>query len=582
MIVVTGVGVISAIGNNKQEVLESVRMGHTGISSIRFLETAHRQYPVGEVKLSNEAMAQRYGLQNHAYSRTTLMSVFALDEALKQANLTKNDLPETALVSGTTVGTMDSVEHLLYQESCLDDLGDCETAINEAANYFGRWGFITTCSTACSSAANAFILGANLLRSGYYERVVVGGSECLSKYHFNGFRSLMILDDKVCRPFDATRAGLNLGEGAAYFVLETEQGAKARGAEPLAVLSGWGNACDAFHQTATSDDGEGAYKAMSQALERAGLHPGDIDYINVHGTGTPNNDASEGVALMRVFGTAVPKFSSTKSLTGHTTSASGSIEMAICLLALQNGLIPLNYNWKQPMEDGLCPVVESCLNQSLTNILCNSFGFGGNDTSLILSKYTEKQSASVRNIPQTSVYLTSVLRCDEIAAEDRPKIPPLQARRMSQILKNAIITSRVILKMVGIERPDAIITGTANGCVSETRAFIEEIVRNNEQTLSPTHFINSTHNTIGSLIAIQTKTHGYNNTYSQGRNSLKSALLDAYMQIRLGDISNALVGAYDEKGDVAVAFFLNKENDKAIAQIHDITDIDKLCGSYYH
>ena len=178
---------------------------------------------------------------------------------------------------------------------------------DQIAAHFGEWGYVTTLSTACSSAANAFIPRSHCSsKVGAYDCVVVGGSEALSRFHYNGFRSLLILDPDSCRPFDSSRAGLNLGEGAAFVVLERESHALARGVQPLATLSGWGNACDAFHQTASSEEGIGAVLAMQAALRRAGLQPADIGYINAHGTGTPNNDASELAAVRSMFPTASP------------------------------------------------------------------------------------------------------------------------------------------------------------------------------------------------------------------------------------------------------------------------------------
>ncbi|RKW60677.1 MAG: beta-ketoacyl-[acyl-carrier-protein] synthase family protein, partial [Prevotella sp.] len=182
MIVVTGAGIISAIGNDKAETLSALIEGRSGIGPIRYLNTIHKDLPVGEVQLSNEEMAARLGVAcTHQTSRTTLMGTLALKEALQQAGLTPADLPQTALVSGTTVGNMDRAEKFFNTEKGCEALGDCGKVTEEMAAMIGRFGFTTTCSTACSSAANAFILGANLLRSGLYERVVVGGSECLSK-----------------------------------------------------------------------------------------------------------------------------------------------------------------------------------------------------------------------------------------------------------------------------------------------------------------------------------------------------------------------------------------------------------------
>ena len=146
------------------------------------------------------------------------------------------------------------------------------------------------------------------------------------------------------------------------------------------------NACDAFHQTASSDDGEGAFLAMQKALRMAGLQPQDIAYVNAHGTGTPNNDLSESQALKRLFGEQMPQVSSTKGMTGHTTSASGSVETTICLLALQHQIVPANYGWSKPMADGIVPATDTTPLRPLCHVMCNSFGFGGNDSSIIISK----------------------------------------------------------------------------------------------------------------------------------------------------------------------------------------------------
>ncbi|MBR5255572.1 MAG: beta-ketoacyl-[Bacteroidales bacterium] len=378
LIHITGAGVVSAVGCGQGETLDALRRGRSGIGPVRFLRTAEKTFLVGEVPLSNEEMAARCGASPDL-SRTSLMGILALREALTEAGLP--DLTGIPLISGTTVGGMDKTEQTFPAYSPLHDCGASTDAI---AAHFGGAPFATTLSTACSSAANAVIFGANLIRSGQADIVAVGGSESLSDFHLHGFGSLMILDTAPCRPFDATRAGLNLGEGAAFLILESDASVRRRGAASLAVLSGFGNACDAFHQTASSENGEGAFLAMQKALRMAGLRPEDIDYVNAHGTGTPNNDASESAALRRVFGDALPPISSTKAFTGHTTSASGSIEAVFCLLALREGFIPAQLNWTT--ADPACIVPSLGGPASLKHILCNAFGFGGNDSSLLISR----------------------------------------------------------------------------------------------------------------------------------------------------------------------------------------------------
>ena len=391
-ILITGCGVVSAIGRGKAETLDALLNNRSGVGPLVYLKTEHKEFPVGEVKMSDNEMRKYLNISDNAITtRTALMGMIALDEALKEAKITSEMLHDVGFISGTTVGGMDMSEQYYLDYISSDAhkeyiaVHDCGSCSEMTADHFGKFAFATTLSTACSSAANAIILGANMIRCGEADIVVVGGSECITKFHLNGFNSLMILDTKPCRPFDATRAGLNLGEGAAYLVLETESSAKKRGVKAQAILSGYGNACDAFHQTASSPDGEGAYRAMKEALELADIQPDRIDYINAHGTGTPNNDLSESQAVRRLFGENIPPMSSTKQFTGHTTSASGSIEAVFCILALQNGFLPVNLNWSTPMEDGIIPVHQS-VKKELKHILCNAFGFGGNDSSLLISK----------------------------------------------------------------------------------------------------------------------------------------------------------------------------------------------------
>lgn len=391
-IYITGAGVLSAIGLDKQQTLQSLLDGKSGIGEMHHLASTHHELPVGEVPMSNEEMMRLLGVSTNPYwTRSALMGAVALREALAQARLDSDDLTQAAFVSATTVGGMDRRELVHLQpdvddhERALLETYSCGSCTEMIADYAGRFASLSTLSTACSSAANALILAANLLKTGEADIVVAGGTEALTRFHLNGFHSLMILDHDRCRPFDAGRAGLNLGEGAAYVVLESAASVARRAVTPLASQTGYGNACDAFHQTASSDNGEGAYRAMMEALAMAGLKPSDIDYVNAHGTGTPNNDASESVALQRVYGQQMPPVSSTKSMTGHTTSASGSIETVICLLAMQHGIIPANVGWQHPMEDGIKPTMGAS-GQQLRHVMCNAFGFGGNDSSLVFSR----------------------------------------------------------------------------------------------------------------------------------------------------------------------------------------------------
>ena len=581
-IYITGTGVVSAIGIGKAATLEALLSNRSGVGQLRYLKTEHKEFPVGEVKLTDAEMRERLGIaQDAVTTRTALMGVLALGEALDEARLTSDQLPKVGFISGTTVGGMDMSEQY-YLDYLNGDahkeyiaVYDCGSCSEMTAAHFGKFAFATTLATACSSAANAVIQGANMIRCGKADIVVVGGSECITKFHLNGFNSLMILDTKPCRPFDATRSGLNLGEGAAYLVLESAESAKRRGVQPQALLSGYGNACDAFHQTASSPDGEGAFRAMKEALELAGLQPADIDYINAHGTGTPNNDVSESQAMMRLFG-QVPPVSSTKPFTGHTTSASGSIEAVFCILALQHGFLPVNLNWSQAMDNGILPVAKP-EKKTLKHVLCNAFGFGGNDSSLLISSAkvpelvegpTDKMTVLRQAQQPDSIFVLSAKQISmqqplseewmdnpimydvpftrSIDPSFKEYISPIEARRMGRILKRALATSKEALKAAGCDTVDAIMTGTGFGCIENTEFFLDALSNEGEQLLKPTYFMQSTHNTISSLVAIQTKNYNYNATYAHKGISFESALHDAWLQFHLGKIGSALVGCHDE------------------------------------
>lgn len=499
-IAITGEGIVSAIGLNKQEVLQALQEGRTGIGEMKYLQSIHHELPVGEVDLSNEQMKKMLGIPSEQMmSRTSLLGMLAIDQALKEAYVDVASLRarkadgkplRIVLVSGTTVGGMDITElcfDQLEKQKSVEFLQhhDCGNSTRLMADHFGIFDEVATLSTACSSAANAIMLGARLLKAGEADLVVAGGTEALSRFHLNGFNSLMILDHESCRPFDTTRAGLNLGEGAAFLVLESEEMAQQRKITPHAYLTGYGNACDAFHQTASSENGEGAYLAMTEALAMAHLSAKDIQYVNAHGTGTPNNDQSESVSLKRVFGDEMPMVSSTKSFTGHTTSASGSIETVICILAMQHHFVPANLGWKNPMENGILPTM-GAQNLDLENVLCNSFGFGGNDSSLVISLHPKESASEIMRDVKIKVLSKVEINSEEQLTDIRKYVKPLEVRRMGKIMKSSLLSSLEALQRAGIEVPDSIITGTAYGCLENSERLMEQIKEEGEGMLKPT------------------------------------------------------------------------------------------------
>ena len=589
-IAITGEGIVSAIGLNKQEVLQALQEGRTGIGEMKYLQSIHHELPVGEVDLSNEQMKKMLGIPSEQMmSRTSLLGMLAIDQALKEAYVDVASLRarkadgkplRIVLVSGTTVGGMDITElcfDQLEKQKSVEFLQhhDCGNSTRQMADHFGIFDEVATLSTACSSAANAIMLGARLLKAGEADLVVAGGTEALSRFHLNGFNSLMILDHESCRPFDTTRAGLNLGEGAAFLVLESEEMAQQRKITPHAYLTGYGNACDAFHQTASSENGEGAYLAMTEALAMAHLSAKDIQYVNAHGTGTPNNDQSESVSLKRVFGDEMPMVSSTKSFTGHTTSASGSIETVICILAMQHHFVPANLGWKYPMENGILPTM-GAQNLDLENVLCNSFGFGGNDSSLVISLHPKESASEIMRDVKIKVLSKVEINSEEQLTDIRKYVKPLEVRRMGKIMKSSLLSSLEALQRAGIEVPDSIITGTAYGCLENSERLMEQIKEEGEGMLKPTFFMQSTHNTIGSNIAIKTHCHGYNVTYTQESHSLEWAIRDAELLLRSGKVKNVLVGCHDESTPLFNTL-LEKSGEKPLPLVHSVAMV-LSCG----
>ncbi len=571
-IVITGAGVISAAGIGWKETLQSLRGGGAEAAPLEFLDTIHKEIPCYEVPCSDEELRRKCGLGDSVIApRSSLFGIVAAREAVKMAGL-HGLRANVAFLNGTTVGGMDITERN-FEEYLNGGAKDryigyhCDGVITQiiADALDIDINYKDVVSTACSAAANAIAMGAELIRLGRADVVVAGGTECITKYHLNGFNSLMILDTKSCRPFDAGRGGLNLGEGAGYLVLESEEFAMMRGASPLAELSGWGNACDAYHQTASSEEGTGAILSMRKALECARLDPSDIDYINAHGTGTPNNDLSEGVAIQTLFKGNIPPVGSTKVFTGHPTSAAAGVEAVISLIALREGFVPANLRFSEKIPElDFVPVRERIDGIKLTHVLSNSFGFGGNDSTLIFSapQSARRDAADESNsdrkiyINGASVLCKGAAAVAEASAEgcympcEEPDykglMSPIVARRLGRIIKRTYYTAVNALRESGVKMPDAIITGTGLGCTGDTYDFLSGMIRNGEALLKPSLFINSTPNTVSSQIAIMLGCKGFNNTHVNDGMAFEGALLESYMLLKNTQIESVLLNATDE------------------------------------
>ena len=386
-------GVISAIGNSVAENRFALAEGVCGIhNELDLFPSKYAEIlPFGQIKISTESLLQNFKITEPGVTRTTLLALHAFDEAIQDGNLSLSEISsfDTALIGASTVGGMCLTDEL-YADANKNTNGspytssyDCASVTMYLQHRYKMNGIINTINTACSSSANAIMYGAMLIKNGFAKRAIVGGVDSLAKYTINGFHALHILSPEKCTPFDENRKGLNLGEGAAFLLLEKEE--DIIGKKVYAELSGYCNANDAYHPSSLSEQGDGPYFAMQGALQSAKLSVDQIDFINAHGTGTENNDEVESKALIRLF-EKPPSFASSKGNVGHTLGAAGAIEAVYSILSLMHQEVYPNLNFKQSIAStGLIPV-QSYKKIPLRYIMSNSFGFGGNCSSLIFSK----------------------------------------------------------------------------------------------------------------------------------------------------------------------------------------------------
>jgi len=386
-------GVVSAIGNSVAENHQALKAATCGIQYK--LDLFPSKYagilPFGQVHISNEDLLKTLQVTDLGVTRTSLLALYALNQALADSGISTETIQsfDTALIGANTVGGMCLTDELYNDANQKthgsDYLGsyDCASVNLFLQKHFKINGIINTINTACSSSANAIMYGAMLMNNGYAKRAIVGGTDSLAKFTINGFNALHILSNEICTPFDEGRKGLNLGEGAAWLILEKEEDIKGR--KVYAELTGYCNTNDAYHPSSLSDEGDGPYLSMQGALKLANLTADKIDFINAHGTGTENNDQVESRAMIRLFETP-PAFASTKGSIGHTLGAAGAIEAVYSILSLVHQEVYPNLHFNNPITAaGLTPVT-TYKKMPVNHVMSNSFGFGGNCSSLIFSK----------------------------------------------------------------------------------------------------------------------------------------------------------------------------------------------------
>ncbi|MBU4262440.1 MAG: beta-ketoacyl-[acyl-carrier-protein] synthase family protein [Proteobacteria bacterium] len=557
---IAGVGIISPLGSGPAATQEALRANRSAIRPLDLFTVGHgKPLPVGQVDGLNEPSP---------LPRTHQLAYIAAMQAMSVC-----DRPPDAIILGTTTGGILTTEQLL-REKVTDKESYRYHGLASVAEYiageFGCKGPALVVSTACSSGAVAIALARQMLLCGKAATVLVGGVDCLCRLTYFGFHSLQLVDQQGCRPLDRDRHGMAVAEGAAMLLLTTQKPAR-----PLAELLGAGLSCDAYHPAAPHPEGRGALMAMQAALADAGLNPADIDYINLHGTGTPENDLAEAKAVNTLFA-APPPLSSIKGATGHSLAASGAIEAVVSTIAVSADILPANTGCRHPDPIlGLLPLAGP-ISQRITAVLSNSFGFGGNNGSLAI---TRPDSFSPAASPSQFLTGLAIHGCScftgagdtaatmALLAQGAPvsgladletiarNLPPRLIRRLKRLSRMTLSLAAGAVANSGLDdKPASVFMGTGWGALSETYDFLTALADSGDQFASPTDFVGSVHNGPAGQVAIMFGATGANITSSGGDFSFEQALLAA--DLLLADTGGkALVLGADEGHHVLAPLF---------------------------
>jgi 3-oxoacyl-[acyl-carrier-protein] synthase II len=397
-VAITGIGLVSALGAGREVNWDRMVAGLCGIRPVSLFDVSpFRSRVAGEADLG--ALQGRFTpWQRRRWSRSEQFGVVAAAEALDDAGLLGAEVDRDRVGVLLGAGTGDLLRNEDYYFTLLAAGIDrarptqiyhhfANTPVDVIASAFDLGGTRSCVVAACSSSTIAIGHAAELITDGALDAAVCGGTDALARVTFSGFNGLRLMDAEPCRPFDASRAGMNIGEGAAMLVLERMESARRRGARIYAEVAGYGQRCEAYHATAPEPEGQAIAATLRAALEAAAVDASDVAHVNCHGTATPQNDRAEARGLRLVFGDRAPRLpvNSIKSMVGHCLGTAGAIEAAALALTIARGIIPPTIHYARPdPEIALDVVANEAREMPVRCGISTSLAFGGNDAALVL------------------------------------------------------------------------------------------------------------------------------------------------------------------------------------------------------
>lgn len=608
--VVTGLGLICALGDNVEECWENAVSGISGIRDVTVINTDNCYAKKGAVNDMTDSE-----LSEENYDRSSLLCIKAAAEALKDADISPDGDSDIGVIVGNCVGGAASIDSYFraVKEKGEENVPREEllkmpaSAIaNNVSAHFGLKGITANIVNACAAGTISLSYACDLIRSGEAEIFLAGGSDAFTSLAFAGFHALHALDEHPCSPFNRS-SGITLGEGAGMLVIESCEHALQRGAKIYCEVLGSGVSSDAHHITAPRPDGEGQMSAIKKALAGSGLQPEDIDYINAHGTGTAKNDEAEFLSLHRIFDCSDKlSVSSTKSMTGHCLGAAGSIEAVFTVKAMQEGIVPPTVGYtaedKAALEEK-AGKIDFIPNESrkkeLFYAMSNSFAFGGNNASIIFSKehflgerLSNAHFSKERNFSKghkevsekcdgSPVYITGIgivssvvdgsdsvkaaLGSEDYKAHD---IKMAFYRKLDRFSQLQLVSGVRALADSGFKADESnendigIIIGTSDGPMTEIVNFQKNVIDNGTNGGSAFSFPNTVYNAAGGYFSIFAGIKGYNVTVANGAQSGLQSVCYAYDVIRSKEESVMVAAGTDENTEVT-EYLYNKYGVKA-------------------